>query len=413
PVLTEEAMAANPLHVLFFGRQGRLRGDNDKAIIPPSAIGNLANVIGRVELAKIYGSDEKSNVENYFGFLKRRLDGEPGTVLSARSRRRSIRRDPMAEASMTRAGFAQKLEALRLEWNDTGHNALGGRTPNEVKLEYISANRIRFNTPSDVRRNLGRTVEGILTTDGVVFDNITYRWNREGITQTLSRNLAQQAFSQRLEGTAKRNVWLRVFDWNLDAIEIMDEASNDFVELWSDDPDYTQFLTRYEHKFHQSCVLDGSTGAQTAEQRALRRAASIEKQWQDLHNQPYAVAKKAGAILERAEIREKALNIAHDPDLTDFSSFMIPTDIGGAGRADVPQGPTQTRKADADGDTPSQPKKKRNAGPASDWGGLDPAPRSNLDMLIADQEQEDLDGGIDWDSDVSGPGDSNSTGDDR
>ncbi|HZG09090.1 MAG TPA: hypothetical protein VEZ70_08940 [Allosphingosinicella sp.] len=398
PVLTEGEMAANPMRVLFFGRQGLLRGDNDKAIIPPSAIGNLASVIGRVELAKKYGSDEKSNVENYFGWLKRRLEGEPGTVLSARSRRRSIRRDPLKEAAMTRASFAQKLEALRLEWNDTGHEALGGRTPNDVMLEFISAKRIRSSDPKEVRRNLSRTVPGVLTTDGVVHDNVTYRWNREGVTLTLSSNLAAQAFSKRLEGTAKCDVWLRVFDWNLDVIEIMDEANNKFVELWSDDPDYTQFLTRFEHKFHQSCVIEGSTGAQTAEQRALRRAESLEQQWEDLHNRPYAIAKKAGAILERAEVRAKARNLTHDPDLTDFSAFMIPTDVGGAQRDDIPLGPAQTRAADRHDDAAAA-RGDTNRSPAGDWGGLDPGPRSNLDMLIADQEQEDLDGGIDWEAD--------------
>lgn len=401
PVLSEETMAKNPMLVLCFGRLGRLRADNDKAIIPPTAIGNLANVIGRIELAKIYGSDEKSNVENFFGTAKRRFDGEPGTVLSPRSRRRSIRRDPLAEATMTRASFARKYEAFRLEWNDTGHEALGWRTPNEVMLEHISTNRIRFNGSAEVRRNLGRTVQGVLTTDGVVFDNITYRWNREGLTRTISHNLASQAFSKRLEGTGRCDVWLRVFDWNLDVIEIMNEADNEFVELWSDDPDYTQFLSRFEHRFHQDQMISGATGAQTAEQRALRRAEALEEQWQDLHNRPYAIAKKAGAILERAEVREKARNIAGDPDLTDFSHFMIPTDIGGSQRVDVPLGPVQTRAAEADEDASCSKKSVRS--PESRLGGLDPAPRSNLDMLIAEKAEDDLDGGIDWGSSEVGP----------
>ena len=55
---------------------------------------------------------------------------------------------------MTRASFAQKLEALRLEWNDTGHEAIGWRKPNDVMLEFISAQRTRFSDPKDVRRNL-------------------------------------------------------------------------------------------------------------------------------------------------------------------------------------------------------------------------------------------------------------------
>lgn len=281
----------------------------------------------------------------------------------------------------------------------------------EVQRAHGIAMEARLSDPKDVRRNLARTVRGVLTTDGVVHDNITYRWNREGVTQTLSSNLAAQAFSKRLEGTAKCDVWLRVFDWNLDVIEIMDEAGNDFVELWSDDPDYTLFLTRFEHRFHQSCMIEGSTGAQTAEQRALRRAESLQQQWEDLHNLPYAIAKKAGAVLERAEVRAKARNVADDPDLTDFSAFMIPTDLGGTQRADVPLGPTQSRSADGP-DEATDTRADMNRGPAGDWGGLDPAPRSNLDMLVADQEQEDLDGGIDWDADDDRRSEDSSTGDD-
>jgi hypothetical protein len=407
PVLTEEAMAANPMHVLFFGRQGRLRGDNDKAIIPPSAIGNLANVIGRVELAKKYGPDEKANLENFFGWVKGRLDGEPGTILSPRSRRRSIRRDPLAEASLTRADLCRKYEALRLEWNDTGHKALGGRTPNEVMLEYILANKTRFTDPKLVRRNLARTVPGVLTTDGVVYDNVTYRWNRDGITQTLSRNLAMQAFSKRLGGTARCDVWLRVLDWNLDVIEVMDEESNEFIDLWSDDPDYTEFLTRYEHHFHQSCIISGASGAQTSHERALRRAESLQDQWKDLHSGKWAVTKKAAAVLELAQSRMRGRNLEGDPDLTDFAHLLIPTDVGGLHRADAPRGPSQSKKADDDaGDADDQA-----AGiPLADWGGLDPQPRSVMDEIVAAQEQENLDGGIDWDdaddheTDIDGDG---------
>ncbi|WP_404365847.1 hypothetical protein AB5I39_09700 [Sphingomonas sp. MMS24-J45] len=250
PVLDEETVAKDPMQLLFFGRIGRLRGDNDKAIIPPSAIGNLANVIRRVELAKKYGPDEKSNLENYFGFKKARLDGLPGTVLSARSRRRSIRRDPLAEASMTREAFARRNEELRLEWNAMGHAALGGRSPNDIILEHISQEgKVRFTPPGEIRRHLARTVKGVLTTDGVTYDGILYRWNRTGITKLLSENLASQAFAKRLEGTAKCDVLIRAYDWNLDFIEVLNDHDNQFIQLWSDDPDYTAFLSRYEHSF--------------------------------------------------------------------------------------------------------------------------------------------------------------------
>lgn len=411
PVLDDETRAENPMHVLFFGRIGLLRGDNDKAIIPPSAIGNLAGVIRRVELAKKFGPDDKSPIENYIGFVKQRLDGEPGTVLSPRSRKRSIRRDPLAEAYHTRGDFARKYEGLRLEWNATGHEAIGWRTPNDVMLEHVMTYNVRFTKPGEVRRHLARTVIGVLTTDGVVFDDITYRFNRTGVTRLLSENLASQEFAKRLDGTARCEVWLRVYDWNLDFVEVLNESNNEFVTLWSDDPDYTEFLSRYEHRFHKDNQISGATGAQTAEEKALVRGRTLQRELSKLEQGSYGVAKKAAAVLECAEVRANARNIDGDPDLTNFEHFLIPTDVAGGDRADIPQGPSQSRAGrngkDENGeDASSQPPM------ADDQGGLDPASPSDLHLLSQDEE-DDPDEGINWDEvDGEEPHDPATDGDD-
>lgn len=395
PALDPEEMAKDPMQVLMFGKIGRLRCDNDRALIPPSAIGNLASVVTRVELAKKYGPDEKANIENFHKFLLGRLDGEPGTVLSARSRRRSIRRDPLAEAAMTRGSFCRRVEELRLEWNDTAHRGLGGRTPNELMREHIAMRGVPRTPPGEVRRYLARTVRGILTTDGVEYDTIRYKWNRAGVTEILSNNLAAQPFSGRLEGTARCEVWLRVYDWNLDFVEVLDEATNQFVTLWSDDPEYTEFLSRYEHKFYKSCASTGATGAQTPVERAIRRGQALTRAWRELPNMPFRDTKKAAAVLECAEVRAHAINLRDDPDLTNFDHLLIDTQLAGSNRVDVPSGPPQTRKS---------PQRERNRqvggktqAPVPDWASLEAAPRSNLQMLERDLE-EDLDGGIDWDA---------------
>lgn len=169
------------------------------------------------------------------------------------------------------------------------------------------------------------------------------------------------------------------------------------MTLWSDDPDYTKFLTRYEHHFHMSCVISGATGAQTGKQKAPRRAESVRQQWENLHDGSYGVAKKAAAVLECAEIRECAKNIADDPDLADFEHLLLPTDVGGRDRVDVPVGPSQSgRKAveseAEDGAAVTNPGDK----PADDWGGLDPNPQSSQQMLELDRE-EDPDDGVRWD----------------
>ncbi|MDR6144902.1 putative transposase [Sphingomonas sp. SORGH_AS870] len=395
PALTDEMIADDPMLLLCFGRIGTLRGDNDKAMIPPTAIGNLASVMKRVELAQKYGPDEKANLENFWGWVKERLEGEPGTVLSPRSRRKGIRYDPL-KLTMPRHDLAAKFEALRLEWNATGHKALGWRTPNQVMLDYIGRSRIRFTPPAEVRRYLARTVAAEMTNDGVVYDEILYKWNREGITQTLSRNLAAEKIRSRLENTAKCSVWLRVYDWNLDMVEVQDEAGNEFVELWSDDPDYTRFLTRYEHAFHKQCVVSGATGAQTLTERALRRAASLSQQKRVLEEEPFTIAKRAGAILEQAEIRELGGSVADDPDLTNFGDMLVPTDVGGADRVDPSTGPSQ--RSENQGREETREDDKRDLKDVrGDWSGLDPDARSDLRMLSA--LEEDPDEGITWDDD--------------
>lgn len=340
PVLDEETKEKHPERVLFFGRIGHARFDNDKAIIPPTSIGNLANVIARIELAKSFGPDEKPDIENFNGFLMRRMAEYPGTVLSARSRRRSIRRDPFAEASRTRAEYARHYEELRLEWNDTGHGANGGRTPNEMMLEHVMAEKVRFTPAGEIERNLARTVTAVITTDGVYHDGIRYKWNRTGVTELVSENLASQHFATRLDGTARCDVTIKVFDWDLDRIEVLNDSSNQFVPLWSDDHDYTLFLTRYEHRFHQSCVSNGQTGAQTSEDKADRRAKGLLRAWSDLADGPFKIAKAASAVLECAEVREHAKNIKDDPDLGNFTDLLLLTDVGGMDRKDIPFGPS-------------------------------------------------------------------------
>lgn len=396
PVLDKETKQKHPERVLFFGRIGVARFDNDKAIIPPTSIGNLANVIARIELAKSFGPDEKPDVENFNGFMMRRMTEYPGTVLSARSRRRSIRRDPLAEATRTRAEYARHYEELRLEWNDTGHAANGGRTPNEMMLEHIMLEQVKFAPSGEIERNLARTIPAVITTDGVVHDGIRYKWNRTGITKILSENLADQLFSTRLEGTARCNVTIKVFDWDLDRIEVLNDSNNEFVTLWSDDPDYTLFLTRYEHTFHQSCVVTGATGAQTAEDKANRRAEGLLRAWSDLEDGPYKIAKVAGAVLECAEVRERAKNVKDDPDFGDFSQLLMLTDVGGAGRNDVPFGPSMARtRQEAE---PAVPAAEPNGTVVPDYGGLEEGFRSNQQMLEADRN-EDLDEGIMWSND--------------
>ena len=104
-------------------------------------------------------------------------------------------------------------------------------------------------------------------------------------------------------------------------------------------------------------------------------------------------------MLECAEVRGQALNIKDDPDLTDFSHILLENAPAGEHRSTVPLGPPQTaemKAASGRDDEPDDAPEVVRVEPS--WGGLDPAPRTNQLMLEQDQE-EDLDGVVDWDAD--------------
>ena len=388
PVLDPSQPGHEVSDALCFGRIGRLRGDNDKALIPPSAIGNIAALIDHVELAKTYGPNEKSPLENYWGWVKKRLKDELGTVLSPRSRRRSPRRDPVAEAGLTRAGLARKYEALRQEWNRSGHATLGGRSPRDLVVESVLARGIRFVDGQEIRRSLARTERAILTKDGILHDEIRYRWNRPGITAALSGNLFRTPFAKRLRGTAKCEVHIRVYDWNLDMIEVWDEARRTFVKMWSTDPEYAEFLTKWEHTIYKKARAAGAGGAQTKGDRLAHRAATIRSFDVQMPEMGFRDRKKASALLACEEFREKARNVKDDPDLADFDALLFMVPPGGSERVDDPVGPPQR----SHGRTPvpsahQAPPRLLEYG----WGGH--APEGGAQLVVDD----DPDGGIDWD----------------
>jgi hypothetical protein len=116
-----------------------------------------------------------------------------------------------------------------------------------------------------------------------------------------------------------------------------------------------------------------------------------------MSSKPFSIAKTAAAVLECAEVRAQARNIQDDPDLTNFEHLLIETGVGGQERVDIPKGPSQARAENTEKKVASQQKEH----PGPDWAALEPSPRSVQQMLDADQE-EDLDDGVDWDSELAG-----------
>ena len=91
----------------------------------------------------------------------------------------------------------------------------------------------------------------ILTTDGLVYDGIRYRFAPEQTTRALSANYHRTPHRFRLEGTAKTFVRIRCWEGNVDRIEVIDDDTGEGFSMWSTNPGYTGGLSRWEHHQYQ------------------------------------------------------------------------------------------------------------------------------------------------------------------
>jgi len=91
----------------------------------------------------------------------------------------------------------------------------------------------------------------IMTTDGVVYDGIRYRFAPEQTTRALSNNHHRMPHRFRLKGTAKIHVSIRCWDGNIDRIQVIDDDTGADFSMWSTNPAYTGGLSRWEHHQYQ------------------------------------------------------------------------------------------------------------------------------------------------------------------
>lgn len=120
---------------LIVGVPSLIAFDNDKRLLPPALVPSLMTFC-ETQLIGVYHSDGKSPLEVSFKHDKQRLAGIKGLVLPPRMKR-DPRVDPKKEANMTKAQYAARVEAARLDWNRTPKTSLGNRSPNDIMLEYL------------------------------------------------------------------------------------------------------------------------------------------------------------------------------------------------------------------------------------------------------------------------------------
>lgn len=129
---------------------------------------------------------------------------------------------------------------------------------------------------ADVRRLFASVPKGphILTTDGLVHDGIRYRHNQEGIAEVLDNNHRFLPFAKRLDEDGKVEVEIRVWDFDIDEIEILDVVTGKYHPMWSTDPEYTGGLSRWEHHHYLSYLTADGRGSKRQKGRVAAKAKS-------------------------------------------------------------------------------------------------------------------------------------------
>lgn len=189
PNLSDEAQEDDPSLGLMFGLPSDILLDRDRTLIAPGTIPQILAIVSTVELAQAYHSDAKSKLENFHKFVKRLIAHCPGQVLAPRHKY-DPGYDPIKEARVTRAQYADLIEQCRLQWNATAKEALGARSPNDLMRGYLAEHGPRLTDPGEIWRALSRTPRerSLLTNNGLEYEGIRYRWNRDGVNEVLSSN---------------------------------------------------------------------------------------------------------------------------------------------------------------------------------------------------------------------------------
>lgn len=365
PFVSAEEVAANPYAALLVGLPSDLMYDNDKAQLPPALVPASVTVTSSTELAPAYLHDAKAELEIFNKFVKRKLRGVRGRIRGP-SRMTDPRYDPIKSADVNRAVYAQMVEDARCEWNRRPRKRFGGKSPEQLMIEHLLAGGNRLVDPGRIRRHFASTPSErqILTSDGLVYDKVHYRWNRRGIGELLDNNHRKTPFDKRIEGTSKVLVTIRVYDGDIDMIEVLDEETGDYHPMWSTNPRYTGGLSRWEH--HQYCgmVRAGKGGATSDREWIAIKGNAIVAFDIEMPKADFSARENMAALIEREDIRRKSGLRAKDPLFGQLPEIGLVTELGGVNRADLPVPPPQKQDRKPK-DQPNAPKRASDYGYAS------------------------------------------------
>ena len=315
-----------------------LHPDNDKALIPPGSIPGLVNLVSVVELPKPYHSDAKATHENWHAFLHRRLCKLPGTVIPVHPGR-DPKYDPVSDAEISRARFDREVEISRIAWNNEPKAPLGNRSPIQAQRDAMAKSLVRYIHPEVVELELGRTVEVNVTPDGVVYDNLQYRGNAEGIQYLLDKYHSATPHAERIAATARCTMTAVVYDHDVGYIYILDLKGVRHCRLEAVDRSYTMALTRLEHREYRRMMGKGFNGSKNIRDRMRERNKSLRQTRENLPNLAFRRRSMAAALLERDEFRRKSGEFGSSPNFIENVAGAIPTDLADLQREDRRKAP--------------------------------------------------------------------------
>ena len=230
-----------------------------------------------------------------------------------------------------------------MAWNERPKKWLGWRSPMEVLLEELAVRKRRGMPPGEIERHLSRTVSVVLTTNGVEFDNLRYRFNERGVEEILDANLRREPFADRLRDTGRCELTARVWDSDVDHIDLYDPERHRYHRFYSTDPDYSAGLTRYEHQEYHRMLRAGKGGGTKPVDRLRLRQRLLRDIEETLPQRAFRARAAGVALLEHDEMRRAAGALGRSPAYDQLLAPVLATEPSGADREDEPRAPPQTR----------------------------------------------------------------------
>lgn len=344
PNMTEEEIAADPELAMFYGLPSDIMYDRDRTMIAPRLVPGALKVFSTIELAEAYHSDAKAKLENYNKFVKASLRKVRGRILGARDQH-DVRYNPLKDTGVTRAQYVDLIESCRRQWNSTPKSSLGHRSPNDLMRDFIQSGQMRLAHPEEVRRTFASTPpkKCQLNTNGLIYDNILYRHCRDDGSKALSANFHKTSFADRIKSGAKVDVTIRVWDDDIDMIEVFDDVNKKYFPMWSTDPGYTGGLNRWEHHIYQKALK--SVDGRTYRDRLRNKGKHLNDRQETLSGKSFREREESVELLAAEEIRLSGKR-GQNPDCAKVPELHIPTTVDGAQREDIPSPPPQRAVGD-------------------------------------------------------------------